>query len=474
MRSDTEIREVFYTIVIVGLGTNTYSRAFCDVAQGMYEAIKRAGYDVTYSDTPFVGIRTPIVFGANLLESELLLPDHAIVVNLEQLMSTSHLLTPIYFKILTHHEVWDYSTANIDILRKMGADNVKYIDIGEFRQADFLIEAEQDIDVLFYGSMNQRRIDIIDALSATGITVVAVSNVFGPERDKLIARAKIVLNIHYYEAKLFESVRVTYLLQNRKCVVSESGNYDDEKEYAHVVCFCGYTELVQTCLDILQDEPKRARLEDAGRHFLEQKQRGKKFPLLLHERRICNSILHHFPRILSIGISHDRHPGVLHVGIGESSEPDIVFDPDCHVAAEGKLFKTTRFGSIYISDNSFDLIICADVFERCPDVCSPITTFLRLLRPGGILRVHVPYDLSYGAWRDPRHVRAFNETTWQNFVQWYPPVDSSTFRVCSITFQYSSLGDAMIKSGATYDETQRTPRAVNLMVIDLVKTSVPK
>ena len=41
------------------------------------------------------------------------------------------------------------------------------------------------------------------------------------QRDALIARSKVVLNMHYYEPGEFESVRVSYLWANRKCVVTE-------------------------------------------------------------------------------------------------------------------------------------------------------------------------------------------------------------------------------------------------------------
>lgn len=46
--------------------------------------------------------------------------------------------------------------------------------------------------------------------------------VMGDERDQYIARAKVVLNMHrFQETKVFEIARVSYLLANRKAVVSE-------------------------------------------------------------------------------------------------------------------------------------------------------------------------------------------------------------------------------------------------------------
>jgi len=41
-----------------------------------------------------------------------------------------------------------------------------------------------------------------------------------------------------------------------------------------------------------------------------------------------------------------------------------------------------------------------------------MTNCLKLLRVGGVFKILVPYDLSYGAWQDPTHIRAFNERSW--------------------------------------------------------------
>ena len=55
-------------------------------------------------------------------------------------------------------------------------------------------------------------------------------NAYGGKRDALIARAKVVLNIHYYAAQVFEIVRVSYLLANSKAVVTEIGPDTDLDE----------------------------------------------------------------------------------------------------------------------------------------------------------------------------------------------------------------------------------------------------
>ena len=112
----------------------------------------------------------------------------------------------------------------------------------------------KDIDVLFIGSVNPRRGQLLKQLQMQGVAVHVVFNLYGEERDALIARAKIVLNVHFYPAKLFEIVRVSYLLANKVCVVSETGQ-DGEVETLFLggVAFASYNGLVSACLTLLQE-----------------------------------------------------------------------------------------------------------------------------------------------------------------------------------------------------------------------------
>jgi hypothetical protein len=123
--------------------------------------------------------------------------------------------------------------------------------------------------VLFYGSINERRWHIIQSLKAHGVRTETVFGVYGNERDKLIARSKILLNVHFYEAKVFEVVRVSYLLANQRFVISERGaNLLEEDTFSGGVVFADYNDLVKTCLDFLSRSDglfKSVRLS-AGKH----------------------------------------------------------------------------------------------------------------------------------------------------------------------------------------------------------------
>ena len=127
-----------------------------------------------------------------------------------------------YRDLMRTHETWDYSPNGYGV----------HVPIGYVPQLTRIEKADpQDIDVLFYGSMNQRRAKVIKELRRSGLYVAAPFGIYGAARDALIARSKVVLNMHYYEPGEFESVRVSYLWANYKATVIEGPEngvpYDD-------------------------------------------------------------------------------------------------------------------------------------------------------------------------------------------------------------------------------------------------------
>ena len=80
----------------------------------------------------------------------------------------------------------------------------------------------------------------------------------------------------------------------------------------------------------------------------------------------------------------------------------------------------TRLGRFAIEKGMFTEIIANDVLEHIPDLVKAMTNCRDLLKRGGEMHIHVPYDLSYGAWQDPTHVRAFNENSFLYYTDlWY-------------------------------------------------------
>ena len=235
-------------------------RGLADVADLLYCAALDLGEDVRSSmptcDDRVIDEDVIIFLGWHLLEPEWASRWRArriIFYNLEQLAAREGIWTPEREQVLRQAtEIWDYSPANIEFLAAHGFTNVKLVPIGyhpALKRIEHKPEAEKDIDVLFYGSVNDRRNRVLSAIEAMGLKTCVLFGVYGQARDRHIARAKIVLNMHFYETQLFEQVRVSYLLNNGCFVVSERSA--DTPDYLGGYWGRSYDQLPEVCRFLL-------------------------------------------------------------------------------------------------------------------------------------------------------------------------------------------------------------------------------
>ena len=243
---------------------------FAEVSDAFHHALLKLGHQSTQSVNVLFSDARNIILGANLLGAEQPIPENAILVNLEQLENNAY-LPPHYFDRLLRHTVWDYSAANVRLLQSRGALNVMRIPLGYVPELTRLSRKEPDIDILFYGSLNARRLLVLDQLSAAGARVERLFGCYGPERDAYIARSKIVLNMHFYDSKVLEVVRIFYLLANRVFVVSERGSDAEESaRFEGGLVYCGYQQLAAICLRYLGDPQSRQFVAARGFDLIRQ------------------------------------------------------------------------------------------------------------------------------------------------------------------------------------------------------------
>ena len=160
--------------------------------------------------------------------------------NLETLMSPSCV-------------IWDFSERNIDFLAERGIRAVLK-PLG-FHQKMFRIKYRQnkDVDILFYGSKNERRMKILNELEQK-FNVKILCGIYGHERDEWIARSKIVLSIYYYQTKLFDDVRIGYLMNNKAFIIIEDS---PNKKYDDFLIYIPYEQLVERCEYYLNNDALR-------------------------------------------------------------------------------------------------------------------------------------------------------------------------------------------------------------------------
>ncbi len=244
-----------------------HGEVFREIAQGLHHALLALGHDSVLTKRLDLDDRSTIVLGSNLLACGLQPPKHAILYNLEQVHEDSQWMTPALLDLFRRYPVWDYSQANIERLAAWQVPRLTHVPIGYVPELTRIAPAPEDIDVLFYGSPDERREAVLDKLRVRGFRVKSLFGVYGASRDAWIARSKIVINMHlsHYKAQVFEIVRVSYLLANRRAVVSERGSDPaEERGLESGVAFAEYDELVDRCVELLGDERARRELGERG------------------------------------------------------------------------------------------------------------------------------------------------------------------------------------------------------------------
>ena len=171
-----------------------------------------------------------------------------------------------------------------------------------------------------------------------------------------------------------------------------------------------------------------------------------------------------YPRHLNLGSGKDFRQDCLNADIQAIKNPDWVLDIT-KVPWEETI--STRFGEIKVEQGMFDSIIANDVLEHIPDLVKAMTNCKDLLVEGGEFHIHVPYDLSLGAWQDPTHVRAFNENSWLYYTDWHWYLGwKDKFVVKELQLVKSKLAEEMNISDQMLTIL---PRMVDSMKVILVK-----
>jgi len=248
---------------------NVHADFLSEWAKVFGEAFTDLGIDVTYAFNEFDEHALNVIFGAHLLNPKLIseLPKGSVLVNLEQLEAPSPQINQQYLSLLREHIVWDYSRKNIEFLRaKLGVSHASYVPVSTGSCLKFpLLNNEQDIDVLFYGSLSPRRRAILSDLDKAGLNVKVLTNVYGEEKNAYISRAKVILCLAYYEPTILETTRVIHAITNGKAVVAEAnGNTELDERLDDSICLSAYDDLVKNCIQLVEDESKRVALERRG------------------------------------------------------------------------------------------------------------------------------------------------------------------------------------------------------------------
>lgn len=257
-------------LCIIAPPGNGHWQAFSDIATGFAYALAELGADSTVTLNEIQSDAQNIVFGAHLiptLEMARSISPETVLFNLEQIDGIGLQRYPVYHTLLSQLPVWDYSSRNIARIRELlGNSNIHLARVGYSASLERIGRSSHHAtDVLFYGSLNERRIAILNQLTSAGLNVRHLFNVYGEARDDAIRQAKVVLNMHFYPDSIHEVVRTSLLLANRKAVVCEcNAGTEIDDDLRPAMRAVPYEHLATACMTLVRDEAARLALESSA------------------------------------------------------------------------------------------------------------------------------------------------------------------------------------------------------------------
>ena len=202
-----------------------HSQGFLDQARYARYQFRRLGAEVSIGKNRLREDSINIIFGAHLgFSSALKQRYNCVFLNLEQLGEGGASVTKDYLDLLRTSAVIDYDERNLAAYGCKAGD----VPVVSFQWAPYLATTpalplqDRPIDLLFFGSINERRKAIFSRIEACGWSVSLFDQpLYGEERDQFIRQAKAVFNCHFYESSRFEQARAFHTLSLGTPVISE-------------------------------------------------------------------------------------------------------------------------------------------------------------------------------------------------------------------------------------------------------------
>lgn len=202
-----------------------HSLGFLDQARYARYQFRRLGAEVTIGKNRLREDSVNIIFGAHLgFPASLKQRYTCVFFNLEQLGEGGARVSQDYMDLLTSSAVMDYDERNLAAYGcKAGDVPVVSFAAAPYLASDDVLPLEnRPIDLLFFGSMNDRRRALIQRIEACGWNVAMFDQpLYCEERDHFIRQSKAVFNCHFYETSRFEQARAFHTLSLGTPVVSE-------------------------------------------------------------------------------------------------------------------------------------------------------------------------------------------------------------------------------------------------------------
>ncbi len=446
MSNKTETTD--YNLVIIQPTGYIHSLGFIDQARYFRYQLAALGKSASISKNRLKRKSINIIFGAHLgFEPSLKHIYTCIFVNLEQLGINGSQQTKTYLNLLKSSNVIDYDYENLTAY----SSEPSRIPIITFGYAPYLDKnlrslENRPIDILFFGSINERRKSIINRIESTGIQVSVFDHpVYGLERDEYIRQSKAVLNCPFYESNRFEQVRVSQCLSLGTPVISELcteskpptifqssiewfENPSLEKYFRERFLTPCWFAAVANQIELFRNTSTISTFKNIISYCENTKK----------NQSIDITTTNDAPTKINLGSGKDYKPGWLNIDVIESAQPDVILD--LGVTHEFPIkYNDIEGNQATLDRGQISHIYANNVLEHVPQLTTLMTNCLELLQIEGLLEIEVPYEKSLTAWQDPTHLRAMNENSWIYYTDWFWYLGWFEFRFTVTKFHWLDI-----------------------------------
>ena len=176
------------------------------------------------------------------------------ILNTEQL-TRQEMLNNMQIYAINNIKIIDYSKSNIDCLSKINKYKNKFLYMPYLVNYNEIYNYEKKYDIAYIGHFageKSYRMNIINSLKNLGVQTNEIIG-FNSERDNLLFRYKILLNIHYdKEYNIFEQMRCNRCIFNKVIVITEK-SIDTNFELKEYIIECEYDNLVDTTINVINN-----------------------------------------------------------------------------------------------------------------------------------------------------------------------------------------------------------------------------
>ena len=378
-----------------------HSLGLLDPARYLAHQLGRLGVPTTLTKNRLRRSAVNYVFGAHLgFDVEATSDVRCVIVNLEQLGRGGANLPEPYLRLLRSHDTIDYHRDNAQTY----APHPDQVPLLTFGYADYLSVQDQiplrerAIDLLFLGSINERRKSLLAQIEATGVQVALFDTpLYGPERDHFIRQAKAVVNLAFYESARFEQVRAFFTLSCGTPLISERRGdltgaesafensvlwFEPRKLAAFFGSYFGSDQFYVDAESTLRTFRAHDPLPDVATVWARDS--AKPLPYEVSPDGLAAAARVH--TALEIG---GYRQGWLNLAAQDHLQPDAIVDFGEPLALPLTL-RSDRWGSISLAPNTVSELSLGYLAPWTPQLTTWMNNALALLREGGELTLHWP------------------------------------------------------------------------------------